>query len=443
MDRHHSSHTNESAVTRREFVQKSATGVAVSPFLFGGLSSIAATAYVAGSDSIKIGLIGCGGRGSGAAGQALNADPGVILTEMADVFPDRLTSSHAALLQHEPDRVQVEESHKHTGIDGYKKVMDSDVDVVLLVTPPCFRPIHLKAASEAGKHAFCEKPMAIDGPGVRTVLEAARLMKEKKRALVAGFCWRYNKPNREAFAEIHNGRLGAIRAVYVTYLTGPLWTKPRQADWTDVDWQLRNWVHFIWFGGDHICEQACHSIDKLAWAMNGELPTRAWAVGGRIAHGDVPERGDVYDHFAVTYEYASGARGFLKCRQIGQCPGDNSDYILGEKGISHINSWAPPHKILVDGQEPWVSTKDNPSMYQVEHNELFASIRNGQPMNDGEWMAHSTLMAIMGREAAYTGQTVTWDQILNSEQRLLPENLGTRTELPMPSVPIPGKTKFI
>lgn len=439
----------DKSVTRRDFVKKSAGAAATVPFILSAVSSntlaataasLSSSAYLSGSDIIKVGLIGCGGRGSGAATQALNADPGVVITALADAFTDRLNDCYNNLTNHAPDRVKVDEEHKFIGLDAYQKLINTDVDVVLLATPPCFRPDHLIAAATAGKHIFCEKPMAIDGPGVRKVLQAAAIAKQKDISLVCGFCWRYNLPNRAVFSEIHNGRIGAIRAIYTTYLTSPIWIRKRQPGWTDADWQLRNWPHFTYLGGDHIVEQAVHSIDKMAWAMNGELPVRAVAVGGRIARGNEPERGNVYDHFGVTYEYASGVRGFHSCRQIEKCWGDNTDYIMGEKGISHINSWSPPHKIL--GENPWEYVGENPNMYQVEHNELFASIRSGNHKNDGVWMAHSTMHAILGRMAAYSGQAVTWDEALNSQTSLMP-NLEGVESLPMPPVAIPGVYKIV
>ncbi|MFQ5655348.1 MAG: Gfo/Idh/MocA family protein [Planctomycetota bacterium] len=443
---------DDGGISRRRFVKASAA-LAAAPLFAGGLPAALATqdrevepqgerAQEPRPEPIRIGLIGCGGRGTGAALNALSADKGVTLTALADVFADRLESCLANLKEEgDEEQIQVGESHRFLGFDAYRKLLESGVDGVLLATPPAFRPEHLRAAVAAGKHVFCEKPMAVDAPGVRSVLESAARAREKGISLVSGFCWRYSAAERATIKKLHDGALGAIRAVYTTYNTGPLGTHPRKPEWSDMEWQLRNWQHFAWLSGDHIVEQACHSIDKMAWAMRGELPERATAVGGRQARSG-PESGHIYDHFGVTYEFPSGARGFHMCRQIDNCAHDNSDYIMGEKGICDINGWAPRHRIT--GESPWLYEDEGEEndMYQQEHDELFASIRSGEPINVGEWMAHSTLMAIMGRMAAYTGQTITWEQALASEESLAPATLEWG-DLPVPAIAIPGKTKLL
>ncbi|MFN0058729.1 MAG: Gfo/Idh/MocA family protein [Planctomycetota bacterium] len=425
-------------MTRRRFVQTSAA-LAAAPLLTGLLPQ-SAPVFAAGSDALRVGLVGCGGRGTGAAQQALTADPGVVITALSDVFSDRIDACHKALSEFSKDgRVQVPAERRFTGFDGYQRLIGSDVDVVLLCTAPGFRPLHLKAAVAAGKHVFCEKPVAVDGPGVRSVLESVAAARAKKLTLVSGFCWRYSLAERATMERIHAGDIGAIRAVYTTYLTGTIGTKPRRPEWSDVEWQLRNWHHFSYFSGDHMVEQAVHSIDKMAWALKDETPVRAVAVGGRAARSGA-ESGNSFDHFSVTYEYASGARGFHMCRQIANCPSDNSDLVLGETGVCEFNGWAPRHTIT--GQKPWRYKGDSNDMYQQEHDELFASIRAGRGHNDGVWMAHSTLTAIMARMAAYTGATVTWDAALNSTEELLPMELATRASLTMPAIAVPGVTKF-
>ena len=388
---------------------------------------------------LKVGLIGCGGRGTGAASQALAADDGAVLTAMADVFADRLATSLGHLQKAAADRVKVDEAHRFVGLDAYQRLIDSGVDVVILATPPAFRPAHLRAAVDAGKHIFTEKPMAVDGPGLRSVMASAQKAREKGLSLVSGFCWRYSAAERATYARIHEGGLGEIRAIYATYNATPLRTNPRQEDWSDLDFQLRNWQHMLWLSGDHILEQAVHSIDKIAWAMKDVPPVRAVAVGGRQARADAPETGNVWDHFAVTYEFGDGARGFLMARQMARCATDNSDLIMGSTGVCDLNGWAPRH--VITGEKPWKYEGPYNSMYQQEHDELFASIRNGKPMNDGEWMCNSTAMGLMGRMAAYTGQTVTWDQVLNSEESLVPEDLTAAPALR--PVATPGVTKLL
>lgn len=430
--------------TRRDFLKTSGAaalgGALASPFILPGRSSGASP-----GDTLKIGLVGCGGRGTGAAAQALQTGDSVVLTAMGDVFESQLRNSLNNLGRkpennaeaHFSSRVKVDPDHCFVGLDAYQKVIDSGVDVVLLASPPGFRPQHLKAAIEAGKHVFCEKPMATDGPGVRSVLESAAKAKEKKLALVAGFCWRYELGRREFMKRVHGGEIGAIRAVYSTYLTGPVKPMPpassRPAGMSDVEWQLRNWYNFTWLSGDGLVEQACHSIDKIAWAMNGVLPIKAVGNGGR----QVPNNeGNIFDHIDVFYEFPDGVRAFMAQRQISKCYSDNSDYLMGADGLGTIKGWSEP---TITGKNTWKYRGPKKDMYQQEHDELFDSIRRGEPINDGIWMAHSSLMAIMGRMAAYTGEEVTWDKALNSQDRLVPENLTWDMKLPIRPLAIPGQ----
>ncbi|MFQ5750121.1 MAG: Gfo/Idh/MocA family protein, partial [Planctomycetota bacterium] len=317
-------------------------------------------------------------------------------------------------------------------------VVDSGVDVVILTTPPHFRPVQLAYAVDAGKHVFAEKPVAVDAPGVRSVMKTVEKSQAQGLGLIVGFCWRYSNGERATFAQLEQGAVGEIRAAYTTYNTGVLWKKPRRPGWSDMEFQLRNWLHFHWLTGDHIVEQAVHSIDKMSWAMGDALPLRATAVGGRQARKG-PESGNVWDHFGVTYDYPNGARGFHMCRQIAGCSNDNSDYILGARGICRINGWTPLHEIT--GENPWKYEGPGNDMYQTEHDEFFASIRAGKPRNDGERVAHSTMLAILGRMAAYTGQTVTWEQALHSTERYGPGSYAW-TDLPVEPVPVPGVTKL-
>ena len=419
-------HSESARVSRREFVKATAAMAAA--------GAVVNWAHAEGSATIRLGLIGCGSRGTGAAVQALNADPGVALTAMGDMLPDRLTGSLGHLHKHAPQRVQVPPERQYVGFDAYQQVIDSGVDVVILATPPHFRPVHLNAAVDAGKHVFCEKPMAVDATGVRKVLRAAKQAERKRLTLVAGFCWRYSLPERATYGKIHDGAIGEVVSMHTTYHTSPLGTKPRQPGWSDMEWQLRNWPHFIWLSGDHIVEQACHSIDKINWAMGDVPPVRATALGGRLMR-EGPERGNVYDHFAVIYEYENGTRCFHTCRQMAHCSNDNSDYLLGTQGKCTVNGWTKTHEIT--GEHPWSYDGEHRSMYQVEHDELFASIRKGKPINDGVWMARSTMMAILGRTAAYTGQTVTWEEALASEEDLSPPTYDMG-EMPVRPVPMPG-----
>jgi predicted dehydrogenase len=401
---------------------------------------------------LRIGLIGCGGRGTGAAMQALRADRGAVLVAAGDVFADRLESCLSGIAralsegdEADPDaakRVAVAPDKRFVGFDSYQKVIDSGVDVVLLTSYPCFRPAHLAAAVKAGKHVFAEKPLAVDAQGVRSAIESARLAKEKNLALLVGFCWRYNAGMKETYARVNAGELGEVLNVHTTYHTSTLTKRPRKPEWSDTEFQLRNWWHFTWISGDHVVEQAVHSIDRLSWAMNDLLPARVNCLGGRAARSG-PEHGNVFDHFAAVYEYPDGRRAFHTTRQIDGCPSDNTDYLYGTKGTCVVNGWQPTYLIKdLQGAKRWSFSGDIRDMYQAEHDALFASIRAGKPINDGERGAHSTLLAIMARMAAYTGQTVSWDQALNSQERLVPDKLELGA-MPTPPVAVPGKTKLI
>ncbi|WP_025764847.1 Gfo/Idh/MocA family protein [Dyadobacter tibetensis] len=391
------------------------------------------------SETLKVGLIGCGGRGSGAANQALKADKNVVLHAMGDIFKDKMDSSHANLSKIHGAKVKVDEDRKFLGFDAFQKVLDSGVDVVLLATPPHFRPEHLTAAVKAGKHVFCEKPVAVDAAGVRKVLDAAKMAKQKNLSLMSGFCWRYHEPKRASFNRILDGAVGDISAVYNTYDTGTLWSFPRQPGWTDAEYVLRNWTYYTWLAGDHIVEQAVHSIDMMAWAMGGKLPISAVGTGGRQVRTD-ELFGNVFDHFSIVYDYDNGVKGFHHSRQQANCENSYLVETIGSKGRAMVNCAKNHHEIY--GQNPWKYDGANNDMYQTEHNELFAAIRSGNHVNDGEFMAHSTLTAIMGRMAAYTGKRISWDQALNSTEVLGPDTYSFQMAPPAIEVAKPGITAF-
>lgn len=394
------------------------------------------------AETLKVGLIGCGGRGTGAALQALNADEQTVLWALADLFPEKITSCHGriaeALTAERAAQIDVPPERRFDGFEAYQNLIASGVDVVLLATPPFFRPMMLRAAVEAGKHVFCEKPMGVDAPGVRSVMESAKMARDQGTSLVSGFCWRYKLSHRATWGEILGGRLGEVQTVYTNYNTSPLRAVPRQEGWSDIEWQLRDWQHFLWASGDHLVEQACHSLDKQAWSFGDAAPLSCTAIGGRQAR-EGEETGNIYDHFGLVYDYPGGAKAFHMCRQIAGCSNDNSDFVWGTKGHAIVNGWSNHYEIL--GENPWVYEGPANDMYQQEHDELFASIRSGQPRNDGDWMATSTLLAIMGRLASYTGQTITWEQALGSKQKLGPKTLAFGEFQPQP-VAVPGRTPF-
>lgn len=392
------------------------------------------------SETLKVGLIGCGGRGSGAAKQALSADPNVVLHAVGDIFRDKMDLSLESLKKVHPDKVKVDEGHKFVGFDAYQKVLDSGVDVVILTTPPHFRPEHLSAAVKAGKHVFCEKPVAVDTPGLKKVMEAAKLAKTKNLSVVSGLCWRFHEPKRASFGKILDGAIGDVMAVYNTYNTGTLWSKPREANWTDMEFQLRNWLYYNWLSGDHIVEQAVHSIDMMSWALGDVVPTSATGTGGRQVRTE-PIFGHIYDHFAITYDYPNGAKGFHMSRQQTNCENSYAVESFGTKGKALVNCARNTHEI--EGTNPWKYTGVQNDMYQTEHNELFAGIRSNKPINNGDSMVQSTMLAIMGRMAAYTGKKITWEDAMNSTETLGPNSYSFATTPPIEEVPRPGITPFI
>ena len=391
---------------------------------------------------IRVGLVGCGGRGTGAAAQALQADDYAVLTAVADVDPERIERCLRAVEERHQGKhkVRVETKRQFLGLDAYQRLINSGVDVVLLATPPGFRPQHLRAAVEAGKHVFCEKPMAVDAPGVRSVLAAAEVADRKQVSVVAGFCWRYNTMIAAAMEQVHKGAIGDIVAYYATYYTNPVMPMPpayeRPLGMSDVEWQVRNWYNFVWLGGDGLVEQAVHSADKIAWAMHDEPPESCVAVGGR----QVPAQdGNIFDHFEVNYLYPNGVRAFLGCRQIAGCHQENADYILGTTGRLTLGRGVTAR---IEGETEWIYRGPQNNMYQEEHDVLFQAIRRGEPVNDGVRMATSTLLAIHGRMAAYTGQELTWEQAMQSQDRRFPDELRWGMPLDVPPLARPGLTEF-
>lgn len=438
--------SNTSPFSRRDFL--AVAGTAAGAAALGAMPS-RVFAHVSGSDTLKVGLIGCGGRGTGAAIQAIHADKGAVLWAMADAFKERMESCLKAINADIAERksgreaqVQVTPERMFDGFEGFKKAI-AECDVVLLTAPPHFRPMHLREAVNAGKQIFCEKPVAVDSMGLRSVYESVAMAKNKNLSLVCGFCWRYSSMDRDAYKRIHEGAIGKIQAVYTTYNSGG-WveSKPRKPEWSDLEFQMRNWQYFTWLSGDHIVEQAVHAINKIAWAKQDVMPVKCIASGGRQVRPNVPETGNVYDHFGVTYEYADGSRAFHMCRHFPNSATDNSDYIIGEKGIARVNGWIDLQEITSDGKK-WQSEAPKNDMYQQEHDELFASIRAGKPMNDGQMMTDSTAMAIMARMAAYTGAAVTWDNVMKSREDFALPRYAWDASVPPATVAMPGTTKLL
>jgi predicted dehydrogenase len=415
-------HRNDS-LDRRTLIQAGAATTA--------LFASGAWAHAQGSETIRVGVIGCGGRGTGAAYNCVAAGPGVEIVALGDLFADRLAASRTEL-EKLGEACKVNDASCHVGWDAYQKVIASAVDLVILATPPHFRPIHLEAAVAAGKHVFMEKPVAVDAPGVRRVIAASQQAKQRQLAIVAGTQRRHHAPYLEAMRRIHDGAIGELVGGQCWWLQGGLWMNPREEAWSDMEWQLRNWLYFTWASGDHIVEQHIHNLDVMNWAFRAH-PVRATGMGGRQVRTD-PAFGNVFDHFAVEYEYPGGVLVQSACRQIDNCAGRVAERLVGTRGTADPSSW-------IDGAEPWDWEGEARNPYEAEHVALIASLRAGEPLNVGEQVAESTMTAILGRMSAYSGQALTWEQALASEEDLSPAayELGPLEVRP---VAMPGRTRF-
>lgn len=421
------------ATSRREFLAtSSAVGAALA---FPSITQAASR-----SDKLRLGLIGCGGRGTGAAAQALTADSNTELWGMGDVFPDKLNASRETLrkeFEKDPQRIKVADERMFTGLDAYQKVIASGVDVVLLAAPGGFRPLHLRAAVDAGKHVFAEKPTGVCPAGVRSVRESAEIARKKNLALRAGFSMRFESGYREAMKRVHEGQIGDIVAIYSTRMGNRLarFDGTRKPEWTDLEWQLRNWHFFGWLSGDWIMEISVHSVDKIAWAMQDVPPVKCQASGARWQQ----TFGNVWDQFDVTYHWENGVIAVLKTRYQNSCYNEHDDVIIGTKGRCLLRGY----NAQITGANPWRYTGAKPPSHQVEHDELFADLRAGRIPNDGERMANSTLMGIMCRMSAYTGKEVTWEHALNSKLDTFPKDMAWDMKLEVPPPAEPGKTQLI
>lgn len=420
--------------SRRSFLRTSAIAG-----LGAGLSApLSATGRVRNGrdDELRIGLIGCGGRGTGAAAQALSTNGPVRLVAMADMFADSLDNALKSLMENETlaKRIDVPAERRFVGFDAYQGVLASDIDVVCIATPPHFRPQHFEAAIAAGKHVFLEKPVAVDAPGVRKVLAAAELAKQKKLAVVSGLQRHHQNGYLESMQRIHAGELGKLLYARCSWNMGSLWHRGRDPKWSDMEWQLRNWLYFTWLSGDHIVEQHVHNIDVVNWALKGH-PLRARGMGGRQVRTDA-KWGNIFDHHAVQFEYQDGFMCFSECRQIDGCANDVSEHVYGADGACHMDSgnWR------IEGKNAWKFAGQGNDPYQTEHDDLFASIRSGNLLNEGQMVAESTMSAILGRMATYTGKVVTWDEAIASNEVWGPEKYEFGA-LAVDAVPVPGKSK--
>lgn len=375
-------------------------------------------AYAGGSDRIRVGVIGCGGRGTGAANNALTADPAVEIYAMGDFFRDRLETSRQTLTEQATGRVNVADERCFDGLESYLGVMESGVDLVILASPPGFRPQHIQAAVERNLHVFMEKPIAVDSAGVRAVMAAGEEGRRKNLSMVAGTQYRRQPSFVEAVKLVHQGAIGDLVAGQEYYMTGPVWVRDRKPGMSDFEWQCLNWYYFTWLSGDHIVEQFVHNIDTFDWLFQSP-PTSAIAVGGRQVRVD-PQYGHIFDHFSVEFEYPGGAKVQATCRQMQGTEHRVANRIVGTRGVADINprdSRVTSH----DGQVLLRHDQPGNNPYVQTHVDLIASIREGKPLNETQTVAESTLTAILGREAAYTGQRLQWDDVYHAEMNLVPE----------------------
>lgn len=434
----------KSESTRREFLK---TGSALS---LGAvtLASLSNNAFAAGDDTIRVGLVGCGGRGSGAAAQALSTAGNVKLVAMGDAFEDRLERSLKGIKAELKDRasmVEVDEEHKFVGFDAYKQVIDSDVDMVILATPPGFRPIHFEAAVAAGKHVFMEKPVATDAPGIRKVLAAAQEAKKKNLKVGVGLQRHHSAKYKETIARLQDGAIGDIRALHVYWNGGGVWDprNTREEVSGEMEYQMRNWYYYNWLCGDHICEQHIHNLDVGNWVKDS-YPVKCQGMGGRQYRTD-KKYGEIYDHFAVEYTYEDGTKMFSQCRHIPNCWNSVSEHAIGAKGFSNIGDGK-----YETADDKWRFRDKDPNHYQVEHDDLFHAIRNDISYNEAENGAKSTLTSIMGRMATYSGKEVSFEEALNSQIDLMPTEFSWDANPPvMPladgsyPIPMPGITRAV
>jgi predicted dehydrogenase len=408
----------------------------------GGLS-LSRGAHAAGSDVIRIGLVGCGGRGPGAAINAMTVDRGVRLVAMTDIFADRVQSRRQMLKNEKPKQVEVDDAHCFSGLDGYRQVIES-ADVVLIACSAKYHPVYLRAAVEAGKHAFVEKPHAIDPVGVRGIAAACALAKQKKLSVMSGLQSRYHPGYRETVGRIHDGAIGDVVAIQETWLRGPYGLNHRNPKLNEVEFQFSNQYHFAWLSGDDVPQTLTHNMDRANWVMKGKTPVRAQGLGGRSASfGEV--YGNVFDHHSVVYQYDNGARLYALCRTQLGCYEDNSSIYLGTKGQCNLT------RCSITGEKPWHYQGRGGNPYDLEHAALFAAIRSGNPVNAGDYMVPGTLITIMGQLACYSGRELTWEQVAKSNFAYLPKPEDVRLDMKPPvkpdahgdyPVPMPGITEF-
>jgi len=436
-------HPTASRTTRRDFLKTSAAAVSAAAVSGCQTLPVGQSAHAAGSDVLKVGMIGCGGRNAGAAVQALKADPGARLVAMCDMFLDRVHGKRESIKKERPDQVDVPDTRCFAGFDSYKEVI-ACADVVLIANAAKFHPLHLMAGIQAGKHVFVEKPHAIDPAGIKVVQAACQLAREKNLSVLSGLQSRHHEGYSETIKRIHDGAIGKVVAIEENFLRGPYGLYPRKPGLTEVQYQCSNQYHFNWLSGDDVPQSLVHNLDRATWVLHEEAPLKAHGLGGRSTM-TAEIYGNVFDHHSVVYEFASGVRLYAFCRTTTGCYDESSSIILGNKGRASVT------RCQIWGENAWRwEGKCDP--YQIEHNKLFAGIRSGKPINCGDYMARGTLMGIMGQISCYTGKEVTWDQVSKSDFYYAPRPEECRADMEPPtelgsdgSYPVykPGQTKLI
>jgi len=433
--------SDESGTTRRDFLK---TSTVVTSAALAGTLGLSEKVFAAGSGIIRVGMIGCGGRCTGAGVQALTADPGARLVAMCDIFMDRVKGAKKAILEAgKGDQVQVDDDHCFAGFDGYKHVIESS-DVVLIANAAKFHPLHAYSAIKAGKHVFVEKPHGVDPAGLKLMQKAADLAKEKGLCLVSGLHSRYHSGYAETVQRIHDGAIGDIVSIEENFLRGPYGVIDRKPGLTELQWQCSTQYHFRWLSGDDVPQSLVHNIDRASWAMHNAVPTKCHGMGGRSSMTE-PIYGDVFDHHSVVYEFPNGIRVYAFCRTTNGCHNDSSSTVLGSKGKASITG------CRIWGENEW-RWRGSCNPYQVEHDVMFKAIRDGKPVNNGHYMVPSTMITVMGQLSCYTGKEVTWEQVNASDFYYPPRAEDCRDDMDPPSklaangsypVPKPGFTKMI
>ncbi len=415
--------------SRRHFLKQS-SGILAGTAL-GAQLSVARGAHAEGSDEMKVGLIGCGRRGTGAALDCLETGRGVKLVAMGDVFPHKIRSSHKHLKKKRPKQVDVPADHKFSGFDAYQKVIDSGVDLVLIATPPGFRPVQYKAAVDAGKHVFMEKPCCVDAPGYRSLLETNKLADQKNLKVGVGLQRRHQKSYLDVIKRVHDGAIGELQFLRVYWNMSGLWNFPRKAGQSEMEYQLVNWLYFVWLSGDHIVEQHCHNLDVGNWIKGGH-PVTAAGMGGRQVRrfGPRGDFGHIYDHHCVEFTYADGMKMFSQCRQTPNCGWHVVEFAHGSKGLATCTTKVGKIDDFA-GQSVYRAPRKQPNPYDQEHVDLIHAIHNDEKYNESHHAAEASFTAVLGRMATYSGNEVKWDEAIAKGPSEMPERLALDADPPV------------